>query len=530
MVSSAPSQPPPSPPGSLPPAVRDASAGGDHHTPTSLVVMESIQAVLTALMLAFVFRAFFVEAFVIPTGSMAPTLLGRHATLICPVCGWEINYGPERGVRERGGPFVAPSQVYCPNCHTRIRLRDELVHPRGGDRILVDKWPYALGGRFGPHRWDVIVFRDPSDPTQNYIKRLVGLPGETIEIIDGDVFVAHPGEKEPHIARKTAAAQRSLWFVVFDQDYLPADEERTGRSPAWVPVREERESAGAWRGLDTRVIRFEPTDDAEYELTFSPIGPSAHQYLQDIYGYNHGTGGNFVPDVRITADVTFGDARSGGLMRWEIACNGRVFAATFRGEGRVVLSSHPAGEGTETLLGDATVPALRSRGPVHVEMGHVDYRVYVAVNGRRMLATTDAQYAPDVGRLRRLRRIAPPRLHIAAAGVPLMLEHLRVDRDVYYTYSRHNSQRAYAGHGFRLRSDEYFVLGDNSPNSFDSREWFEAGLHLRRALRADTYRVGTVRADQIVGQAFFVYLPGLLPIDARGRWHVPDVGRMRFVR
>jgi len=524
------SQPPPSPTTPLPPAVRDTPASaGARRTPVALLVMESVQAVLTALMLAFVFRAFFVEAFVIPTGSMAPTLLGRHATMLCPVCGWEINYGPEAGVRDRHAPFVAPALAYCPNCHTRIPLDRVPIRPRGGDRILVHKWPYALGGWLGPHRWDVIVFRDPSDPTQNYIKRLVGLPGETVEIIDGDVFIRRAREDRPHIVRKTPAAQRSLWFVVFDQDYLPGDDQRAGRPPAWVNLAADA-AAGAWTGLDSRVIRFDASDDREHVITFSPIGPAAHQYFQDIYGYNHGTGGNYVADVRITADVTLNGAGPAGWMRWEIQCNDRRFSATFRPDGEVTLASEPAGGGERTRLGAARIGPLRTGRPVRCEFGHVDYRVYVEVDGRRLLATTDAQYGPDVERLRRLRRIAPPRLRIAAAGVPLTLEHLRVDRDVYYTYSRHNSYRAYAGHGFRLGPDEYFVLGDNSPNSFDSREWFQAGLHLRRALNSDAYRVGTVRSDQIVGQAFFVYLPGLLPIDERGRWHVPDVGRMRFVR
>jgi hypothetical protein len=78
---------------------------------------------------------------------------------------------------------------------------------------------------------------------------------------------------------------------------------------------------------------------------------------------------------------------------------------------------------------------------------------------------------------------------------------------------------------FVLNADEYFVLGDNSPDSHDSREWVERGVHL-----PDDYRPGTVRADQIVGEAAFVYLPGLLPEGRSGRWRLPDLGRVRFVR
>ena len=138
--------------------------------------METLQTVLTVLLLAFVFRAFMVEAFIIPTGSMAQSLLGAHATRTCPACGWEYD-------------FVPAHDTLCPNCHHRVLLRAADIPEKSGDRILVFKWPYVLGGNLGPHRWDVIVFRNPADPNESYIKRLVGLPGEAVEIVDGDVYI-----------------------------------------------------------------------------------------------------------------------------------------------------------------------------------------------------------------------------------------------------------------------------------------------------------------------------------------------------
>src|SRR6478609_44741 len=60
-------------------------------------VKETIESILVAFILAFVFRAFVVEAFVIPTGSMAPTLLGAHMRFRCNDCGYrfDANYSPE---------------------------------------------------------------------------------------------------------------------------------------------------------------------------------------------------------------------------------------------------------------------------------------------------------------------------------------------------------------------------------------------------------------------------------------------------
>ena len=55
---------------------------------------------------------------------------------------------------------------------------------------MVSKFTYALGD---PERWDVIVFKYPGNPKQNYIKRLVGLPNETLTLRHGDVYVRPTG-------------------------------------------------------------------------------------------------------------------------------------------------------------------------------------------------------------------------------------------------------------------------------------------------------------------------------------------------
>ena len=504
-----------------------APDGGDPAAGLSLQILESVQTVLTALMLAFMLRAFFIEAFIIPTGSMAQGLLGQHGVQVCPRCGWEFDYGPglDQGNDPRFDGFIPPSEIFCPNCHARLPLNADQVSVRSGDRILVHKWPYVLGGWFGPRRWDVIVFRDPADPEQNFIKRLVALPDETIEIIDGDVFIKNPGSTEFHIARKTNAAQSRLWSIVFDQNYPPTDAATTAHSPAWIETLAPG-TLGGWSGLHTRLIRHDAGDSQAHTLRFDPDG--SRYYLQDVSAYNHGSGGNYVGDVRIVTEYT--PEAGVGWFEMTITRDGRRFTARLNVGGSHTLTMLAPGDEVPAVLAKSQDLPLDPDRPHTLEFAHLDYRVFLKLDGREVLATTDAQYSPDVETLRHSRRISPLEIELVASGISCTLRNLRVDRDVYYAFNRTNTLRAYAGHPFTLGSSEYFVLGDNSSNSHDSREWYMVGPHLEDEFHADRYQVGTVPAGQIVGRAFFVYLPSLMPLDEQGRWRIPDLGRARFIR
>ena len=71
------------------------------------------------------------------------------------------------------------------------------------------KFPYDLPflpGSSPPERWDVVVFRYPEEPEVSYIKRLVGLPGETLRIHHGDIFIKPPGRRRLPAAAQAAEA------------------------------------------------------------------------------------------------------------------------------------------------------------------------------------------------------------------------------------------------------------------------------------------------------------------------------------
>jgi signal peptidase I len=101
------------------------------------------EALVIALALALVIRAFVIQAFSIPSGSMVPTLLVGDYLLVN-----KFVYG----------------------------IRNPLTN-----KVLI---PLST-----PQRWDIVVFVFPQDPTKDYIKRVVGLPGEKIHIIDKKLYI-----------------------------------------------------------------------------------------------------------------------------------------------------------------------------------------------------------------------------------------------------------------------------------------------------------------------------------------------------
>ena len=172
-------------------------------------IIETLQSLVVAFVLAMVFRGFVVEGFVIPTGSMAPTLLGQHFLKHSDQTGQDFTVGFDQGIS------VSPERFTDPLLGRNVPLsmaEAKKLEPRGGDRVLVLKTLYPF---FEPERFDVVVFKNPTDTqgtTSNYIKRLIGLPNETLWIADGDIFVRQDSvpDSEFEIQRKPEHIQQSL--------------------------------------------------------------------------------------------------------------------------------------------------------------------------------------------------------------------------------------------------------------------------------------------------------------------------------
>lgn len=559
---------------------------------------ETVEQILVAFVLAFIFRCYFLEAYVIPTGSMAPTLLGAHVAFRCPDCGhrFATNYarfgaaddlsvepiatGVDRATG-RVAPRVLP--VRCPNCGYRLPRKlegDEANDATAaatsyGDRILVLKYPYLF---HPPRRWDVVVFkapaREPRDPTRgrfvdqdhdvNYIKRLAGMPGETVMILDGDVYVAptsagtDPRPEDYRVASKNWVAIEGTRRLVYDNDFQPRGLTRTYANAGTTEVVDPTwnnpwQVEGAWKAAgrafevegDGGVLRFTPgnapsnrplTDWLSFATT-RHLGarPDPDLFGSDAYALD---GLQIVPVSDLILEFDYDRAGGDGELVAALQKRGDTFEAALGASAVTVTRLKGDGTTAELFRGDGVGKHVR------VEFAVVDGVVRLRLDGDDVFASTHEQYAPDVAALLEEHRAgtAPPMggAYLSAQGVVGTVSHLKLGRDVRYTNGdlpsggplmRHGVPPGRVGRPITLGADEYFVLGDNTIMSADGRVWPGAFDLPNEEL---SIPAGVVPGRFVMGKAFFVYWPAghALPFDfTGGRLRaVPDVGSMRFIR
>ncbi len=209
---------------------------------------ETIESIIVAFILAFLFRAFVAEAFVIPTGSMAPTLMGAHKDLFCQHCGeqYQASASSEFNPSDQA---PSPSVTVGSTCSTCRGLNeyDLRGNPNAatfsGDRILVSKFDYVLQK---PKRWEVLVFKYPLEAHMNYIKRLIGLPGESLLIQEGDIYTQTAEAPQWTIARKPPHKIRAMQQIVADTKFQPADIIAKGWPSLWQPL-PDADAPTAWK-------------------------------------------------------------------------------------------------------------------------------------------------------------------------------------------------------------------------------------------------------------------------------------------
>jgi signal peptidase I len=486
-------------------------------------IATTLEWLITAFILAFIFRAFVMEAFRIPTGSMADTLKGAHFRFRCTQCGYKYDYGfvqmnyrlPEEYIPSGEVP-VLPEGPRCPSCGYVLKS-DVKMPVASGDRILVLKTIYQF---VEPDRWDVIVFKAPFSPRVNYIKRLIGKPGETIEIIDGDVYI------DGKIGRKPPKVQEELWMPVYDNDYRPAQPvEAHFNGHSWQqPFKNINDSM--WRLGEANNPTIFTLDSPVDKVNTITYDTAAGNNFQATYAYDPTVQFDFMPmvsdlKVRFYANCSQAAGVVGAVLsKYETTYNARADL-----NGRMVIFKSKPGAGPVELARKQMAPAVTSKNTL-VEFADVDHQLVFTFGGETLsfdLGRDPNAAGPRIAELQ-------PQLSIYGSG-QLTLSHIAVFRDIHYLdkeiyRSSNRMLRGAEGRPIKLANDEFFACGDNSPNSADSRYWDGEGLG-NDGIR---YRAGIVPRDYLVGKAMFVYWPSGFKLFSGDKWGLcPNVGAIRFI-
>jgi signal peptidase I len=442
---------------------------------------ETIESIVVAIILALLFRAFIAEAFVIPTGSMAPTLMGRHVDVWCDECSfhYQASGSAERDEYDRRTSLEIVN-ARCPNCGYRKPLDRSFwsnENTFSGDRIIVSKTAYELGE---PQRWDVIVFKYPQKAQQNFIKRLIGLPGEQVRISGGNVYVRQPNEMEFKIARKTSDSKLlALLQVVHDSRYPSPTLAEAGWPSRWQPLpgdeNWESDDDGTRYSLAANsgdsLLRYRHYDPLENHWAAIVYGEEPMidpdwkgRLVTDFYAYNSSQvvdlsrrepepqfidrsspafGQFWVDDLAIECEVEVGPAqgevildivRAGVHHTCRIdATSGKAMLSMRDADGNAVPFAYIGAE-VETVSASTS---LRGGGTYRLRMTNVDHEVRLWVNGRRAAFDGPTTYAseelvlPDIDSIDG--DLAP--LGIGGRNQSLAVKNLRVLRDKYYVAS-----------------------------------------------------------------------------------------------
>ena len=529
-----------------------------------------------------ILRTFLVEGYMISTGSMAPALYGYHKRVVCPLCGnvfargvaFDSSTSSADEEDEQKLSTRSHSHVSCPNCGAQPI--DVSGVPRNhGDQLLVLKHAYEF---VPPQRWEVVVFRNPAHATQAFVKRVVGLPGEDVQVIDGDVYAN--GE----ICRKSLENQRAVRVPVFDTRRMPNDPQWKARwhgDAGWHTHDDNGHrdfTFSAARAPDASVYHSESTFSwlsyRHRATTDAPIETSVHverlplgfefpespiiEPLRFAADPREGAAGTLIATGPVSgewehrlrdlsADAAYQQAITELVARSRqtavtdsYAYNGSQniqhavgdvmiqFRLKLRGEGKFAVDISD-GHNSFRLVADSAAKALSLRrlpqdeeirsaelpetlfsdeGAV-VEMSVMDRQVLVGIDGEEAFAPWMFERTQSLG------SASASQVRLGAQDLAVSVESLVLYRDVYYTRGRgiNGVDEPYA-----LDKDEFFVLGDNSPVSLDSRSWAD----------------GALKQHLLLGKPFVVHLPSRPAAFQFGerRWtvRVPDFSRMRYIR
>ena len=508
-------------------------------------VYHTAEWLLTSFAGVLVFIVFVMQVYRIPTGSMAPTLRGAHFRLRCPQCGYA--YGHDYIARNYGinnsayipsqkvvlGPRYAGSGRYeskssqCPNCgfakpdpvpardgNYYIREGNELVPVERqtvfkGDQIFVMKSIYQF---FKPKRWDVIVFKNPVEPRINYIKRCIGLPNETIIIVDGDVYA------DGVIQRKPEKVQEELWMTLYDNNHQPIHPEQSVYGGhAWEQPF-EKVSGSAWNLYAEGPTVFSLDSQSKTYERLRYNDQNSNGFLS-TYAYDDPRSYTRMPVCSDLMVQYYLDMKAGSAAGAQIQKYGIIYQGIVHADGRMEIVRIAGGKAILEQEDKCNPEDLQIIS--RFRFATLDHQVILEYGSTKLVYDLGTG-VDDAG----TNRAVKPEVQILGYG-NLRLTGVGLFRDIHYISEPEamNVLRGTQDDPMVLEDDQYFACGDNSPFSADSRIWETAGL----GNNGQTYPPGVVPKEYLVGKGLVVHWPGGYRLANEPiRW-IPNVDDMKII-
>lgn len=374
--------------------------------------------------------------------SMAPTLMPEHASLECDACGvsLKLDLTPANVADSR-----MPTSIVCHNCMATVELGASLQVVEA-DWVRIDKRALA---RRAPQRWEIIAARDPLDADRIVVKRVVGLPGDSLKML-GDVLqiVDSHGEQQS-LARDDLKLPTSIapWISVCRQ---PEFESRDvdGPSRRWHNV-----GSSSWSRKGRGFYVDAEAGTKEHQLSYRH--EDAHQGTEPAVVYDDNPFNASVSRM-LTPATTI---RFAGV-------------ATLEGTGQLLLRCNVGNDHCNVVV-DSAKRAWWIEGDevaIHkVQADTIEFQLIVEESfGIRI--DRDVVWVPRTSNSIGASKTpaGQARFVVGAKGLSASITRLRVDKLANVTL---DSPRRSTDREWRLRDDEFFLLGDNAPVSIDSRHW-----------------------------------------------------------
>ena len=442
-------------------------------------MLECLRGLVVAIVVLLLVQTFLIEGLMTPylvsSCSMSPTFRGPHVELRCPGCEniFRIETGHWPSISSDDVPF---HWATCPACSfAQVPISRDSI--RDGDRVFVNRAALSLQPLC---RWDAVLFRTPAD-TMLTVKRIAGLPGEVLEIRNGDIYI------NGKIAAKPFDVQQAMRIPVPHGCWEMQPGTQLGQYElAFRPIRNVPhgnlasaiDAADVPKNDSTGHLTSDSASDwdADSAIVSASAFPSLYGVTNQLCEnqWRAQSGDNIFPVGDLMIEFDWQPEASMPLMvRVANAATDKSFQVRFDADQKTLLVMASATAWRSKL------PRVAGNEPQKITLSFFDQLMLVAINGEGVFAEPfDTNMAACSDDAKFFDEKIPPFAFFLSENTGLsqieqadalkrQIANMRIWRDVYYTPK--TDFAASVPTLVTIPKGCYYMLGDNSCFSIDSR-------------------------------------------------------------